>query len=144
MNGETKDRLIGVELPLRTVSEANQRGHWAKRYNRVSEQRSVVRMALATQPTRTPVGPLRIRLTRIAPRGLDSDNLHAALKACRDGVADYLGVDDGDLSLTWEVAQERGAPKTYAVRIEIWQRPSERAPLPELPRPKTLGVEVRP
>jgi hypothetical protein len=135
--------LVRVEIPIRTVSEANQRGHWAKRHSRASEQRSVVRMALATQPTRTPVGPLRIRLTRIAPRRLDSDNLHAALKAVRDGVADYLGVDDGDASLSWEVAQARGAPNAYAVRIEVSQRDVQRAPLSQLPRAKTLGIEVQ-
>ncbi len=113
--------LARFEIAIRTVSEANQRGHWAKRARRASEQRAIVRMSLATQTARTPVGTLRIRTTRIAPRRLDGDNLHAALKAVRDGVADYLGVDDGDSSLAWEVAQERGEPKEYAVRIEIWR-----------------------
>ncbi len=119
--------LVRVDVPIRTVSEANQRGHWAKRARRASEQRSAARMALATQPARTPVGPLCIRLTRIAPKRLDSDNVHGALKAVRGGVADYLGVDDGDSSLTWEVAQQRGKPNEYAVKIEIWRRPMESA-----------------
>jgi hypothetical protein len=58
-----------------------------------------------------------VRLTRIGPRKLDSDNVAGACKATRDGVADWLGVDDGDESrVRWVYAQERGA---YGVRVEV-------------------------
>ncbi len=139
----TQEPSVRIEVPIKTVSEANRREHWAERAERVRQQRSLARMMLATNTARAPVGALRIRLTRIAPGMLDSDNVHGALKAVRDGVADYLGVDDGDESLTWEVAQERGAPKTYAVRIEIWPRAAECAPMPP-PSAKSLPIEAQP
>jgi hypothetical protein len=50
---------------------------------------------------------------------MDDDNLAAGFKAIRDGVSDWLDVDDGDGRLTWKYSQEHGAPKTYAVRIEV-------------------------
>lgn len=58
-------------------------------------------------------------LTRIAPRELDGDNLQSSLKACRDGVADWLGVDDRDPRVTWSYAQRRGAPHYYAVEVQV-------------------------
>ena len=60
-----------------------------------------------------------VTLTRIAPRKLDCDNLRGALKAVRDGVADWLGVDDGSERITWKYAQERGKPKWHSVRVEV-------------------------
>jgi hypothetical protein len=48
---------------------------------------------------------------------MDSDNLAIAAKSLRDGVADKLGIDDGDPRITWAYAQEKS--KGYAVRIEI-------------------------
>ena len=48
-----------------------------------------------------------------------SDNLAAALKHVRDGVADALGMDDGDPRLVWLYGQRRGRPGEYAVLVEI-------------------------
>jgi hypothetical protein len=35
------------------------------------------------------------------------------------GVADWLGIDDGDKRLTWRYAQRRGKPKEYAAEVKI-------------------------
>lgn len=119
--------MTEVLLPIRTWSEPNLRGHWAQRARRAHKQREaarlLVRAALVSLP---PASPLRawkqkiiVRLTRIGPRRLDSDNLAAALKHIRDGVADALGMDDGDERLTWLYAQRNGKPGEYAVLVEI-------------------------
>lgn len=68
-----------------------------------------------------------VRLTRVAPRDLDSDNLAAALKHVRDGVADWWdgkekGGDDRQPSLAWEYAQKRGGAGCYEVEIYITPR----------------------
>lgn len=109
--------MTHVLLPIRTWSEANLRQHWAKRARRARSQRQTAKLLLrsATRPD----GPVAITLTRIAPRALDSDNLAAALKAVRDGVADALGVDDGSAQIDWRYAQRRGEPGEYAVAVEI-------------------------
>jgi len=109
-----------VDLPIRTWSEANARLHWAARARRAGEQRRVaricVRAALARQPAAL---PLTVTLTRLAARRLDSDNLTGALKAVRDGIADALGVDDGDGRLEWRYAQEAAPRGRYGVRVEV-------------------------
>ena len=113
--------MIEVFLPIKTLSEANLRTHWAQRARRVRSQREnaclLVRVKLGRPPARA--SQIRVRLTRIAPRTLDSDNLAAALKAVRDGVADALGMDDGDECIEWAYAQRKGEPREYAVLVEI-------------------------
>lgn len=108
---------VEIALPLRLVSEANARGHWGPRARRAREQRGLVRLALRTH--RKPPLPVRVTITRIAPRELDDDNLRGAAKATRDGVADWLGVDDRDRRITWAYAQERGRVREYGVRILV-------------------------
>lgn len=110
-----------IEIPIRTWSEPNTRVHWAKRARRAREQRTAARAftrtALAAHgPT---CAPLTVTLTRLAARKLDSDNLAAAMKAVRDGVADALGLDDGDARLTWRYAQDKLPRGQYAVRVEV-------------------------
>ena len=53
-------------------------------------------------------------------RAMDSDGVARSLKAVRDGVADALGVDDGDVRVTWVTTQERGE-KTW-VKVSIFER----------------------
>ena len=110
-----------IRLPLRTVSEANGRGHWAPKAKRVKRQRAwaygMSRSVL--DPVRRWFVPVAVKLTRVAPRSLDGDNLQGALKAVRAGVADALGIDDGDPSITWSYAQQKGNPREYAVIVEV-------------------------
>ena len=115
--------MIEVLVPIRTWSEANLRGHWAKRARRARTQRQaarfLVRAACNVADTSVLSGPITITLTRIAPRRLDSDNLASSLKAVRDGVADAMGVDDGCSRIQWCYAQRKGKPREYAVLVEI-------------------------
>jgi hypothetical protein len=122
-----------ITLPIRIVSESNQREHWAAKARRVKKQRQAVAWMLCALPNEVPHLPVTVTFTRVAPRKLDKgDNLNGAFKACRDEVAWFFtrdGIkvlnakrhiaDDEDSRLTWRYAQERGAPKTYAARIEI-------------------------
>ena len=61
--------------------------------------------------------PATIALTRLAPRLLDSDNAVSALKHVRDGIADALGINDGDEQVVWWYGQEKAAK--HGVRVEI-------------------------
>ncbi len=118
--------LAWATLPLRIDSVANLREHWRKRAARTTEQRSFTRATLIPALNYSQLNaaePMTVTMTRIAPRELDDDNLAAALKAVRDGVADALGLaSDRDPLVKWEYKQERGAPKTYGVRVEVRQR----------------------
>ena len=118
-------------VPIRTVSELNRREHWAARAKRTAANRDAVACALKVRAP--PPLPVSVRLTRIAPRALDSDNLAGALKATRDQVAVWLGLpiakrrgrpvaDDRDPRVAWAVDQRRAGPHSYGVEIEILQR----------------------
>lgn len=114
--------MIDLILPIRTISESNQREHWASRYRRRKQQRESARLGMRQVP-RPDWDVMTVRLGRIAPRRMDSDNLAGALKAVRDGICDWLRIDDGDSRLAFVYHQTRGGPKEYAVRVQIvdWQ-----------------------
>lgn len=122
--------LTTVTMRLETVSEANTRGEGA-RMARKKNQKQVVTDFLCARlrPDFGPAmvrtqGPLRVVLVRGAPRKLDGDNLASSLKACRDAVAKWLGVDDGDEDrVVWETKQNvRSGMMTVAV--EFYRRRS--------------------
>jgi hypothetical protein len=104
-----------ITIPICTVSESNAREHWATKAKRVKSHRRTTRLVLAQHAA--PTSACVVSLTRIAPRALDDDNLRGALKACRDGIADWLGVDDRDPRVSWEYEQRKGAAKTYGVEV---------------------------
>ncbi len=106
-----------VSYPCHTVSESNQREHWAPKAKRAKLHRNIA----GIQTTRLLLCPLPIVVTlvRIAPRTLDDDNLRGALKATRDGVADAFGVDDRDPRVEWRYAQRKGEPRAYRVEIGV-------------------------
>lgn len=115
--------LADLVVPVVTISEANARSHPHARATRVRRQRETVTAHLALWPVRLP-SIARVRLVRLGARALDTDNLAGALKAVRDAVAAWLGVDDGPGGLVWEVDQEphkrhRNQP---GVRIELYRK----------------------
>jgi hypothetical protein len=113
--------MICVTIPIRTVSEANRRDHWAVRAKRTKQARQTVGLVMAGSLSfhGRPDFPLVVTLTRIAPRDLDSDNLAISQKGVRDGVADALGIDDRDPLVAWRYDQRRGKRGQYAVEITI-------------------------
>jgi hypothetical protein len=104
-------------MPIRTVSEANRRDHWTAKARRARTQRMAAK-ALARSFGAVEM-PCTVTLVRVSPRELDDDNLRGALKATRDGIADYLGIDDRDPRVGWGYGQAKGKPKQYAVKVEV-------------------------
>ncbi len=125
-----------VTIPLRLVSEANARDHWAKKAKRVKQQRGAVGLVVVGLLWRElgfpdgawgavcDQGRLDVHLTRLAPSGgLDGDNLVSSCKAVRDGVADALGVKDDDSRVTWHYDQRpSGKRGLWGVEIRIVAR----------------------
>jgi hypothetical protein len=106
-------------IPIKTISEANSRDHWAIKAKRAKSQRLSARIAITLhiQGIKWNAEYTKVILTRIGKRKLDSDNLARSMKAIRDGIADVTGIDDGDERITWEYKQEIG--KAYSVKVEI-------------------------
>jgi hypothetical protein len=112
---------FALELPIHTFSEANLHVHHMERHKLSGDQRPVVAMAMRSHARRRGFRaqlPCMIRLTRLAPDLLDvGDNLEMSMKHVRDGVADWLGVNDRTPSVRWEIRQER--QRKPGVRIEV-------------------------
>lgn len=109
--------LTVIDIPVRTVSEPNMREHWATRHKRAKAQRAQAYWyARSAAPSWSQKACL-IRLTRVAPRELDSDNLACALKAIRDGITDGLGRKNDRDDLLWEYAQKKGKANSVLVHI---------------------------
>lgn len=108
-------------IPIRTYSTLNQRVHWAVRAKRTKAEREAVRACcLGIKPLR---GSAVVTLVRVAPRGLDDDNLAASFKACRDQLALMLGLpDDRDPRVVWRYGQRRGAVREYGIDIVVERR----------------------
>ena len=104
-----------VTVPMKTAG-SNAREHHMARHRRVKHERHNVGWLLQgkAQPP-----PCTVTLVRLGPntKPLDGDNLQAALKAARDEVAKWLGVDDGSALVTWKYDQRR--QKDWAVEIDI-------------------------
>ena len=99
-----------VEWPVRLMPLANLREHWAIRSDRAKRHRTMAKLLASTMLVR-PALPCIVTITRLAPRELD--------KNLRDGLADWLGIDDRDPRVEWVVKQEKAGVRTYGVRVEV-------------------------
>ncbi len=70
--------------------------------------------------------PCLVKMTRIAPREFDFDNLVSSFKYIRDYISERIlpglakGRADGDKRIEWVYNQEKGKTREYAIRIEIY------------------------
>ncbi len=105
-----------IQVPLRTVPGLNARELWQARSSRVKKERKTVAWSLVGKQ-RPPI-PCSVRLTRVAPSGgVDDDNLAGALKAVRDQVAAWLGIDDRHSQQVRYVYAQKCGP--WGVTIEF-------------------------
>lgn len=108
-----------IAVDIRTAPGMNVREHWRVRAKRVKAERQAVAWMLAGKPK--PPIPCTVCITRLAPsNGLDDDNLAGALKAVRDQIAEWLGVDDKHTQVVAYVYRQRRGP--WSVEIE-WGEP---------------------
>ena len=99
-------------IPLRLISAANSREHWVARARRVKRER-----AAAIVVRKHPL-PCIVTIKRHGKRLMDGDNLQAACKALRDGIADRLQADDADPRITWRYEQDVRPEFGVTVKIE--------------------------
>jgi hypothetical protein len=109
-----------LRVPVYTSSDLTQsREHWSIVRERANAQKGIVCNYM------NKIAPSNVRcvmITRIAPRKLDSDNLHGALKSVRDAIALALGRDDADWkdgAIKWQVYQRYEVPRTYGIEVDI-------------------------
>ncbi len=112
-----------IKIPLEIVSEANLREHWSKGYKRHKRQKYIVRLELLAHEIPQTL-PVKITLTRMSPRNLDSDNLQAAFKYVRDAVSEHFisdkapGRADDDPRFQWNYDQIKSADKSIRLSFD--------------------------
>lgn len=97
------------------------REHWRVKNRRKQDQQEAVAIAMygALRGRRLQL-PCVVKLTRIGPKKMDSDNLAGALKGCQDQIARQLGVDDGDESkVRFYHYQMPIGSRDYSIKVEI-------------------------
>lgn len=108
--------MITFSIPGRAKSAANLREHWAVKAKRVRAERD---KALKLCPKWTGEALLEVVLVRHGVRELDGDNLQAALKGIRDGIAARLRVDDGSPLVRWVYFQRTCKADEERVEVDI-------------------------
>src|SRR5262245_1119228 len=116
---------LAFTMPVRVDSETNAREHWAKKRNRKKAQKETLftawLVAINAEEAQCPVKlPCVVRLIRVGPKRLDTDNLGESFKAIRDAIAWAIDVDDGDERIKWEYAQVPVGKRVYQVRVEVY------------------------
>lgn len=107
-------------VPVKTVSEMNVREHWRKRYERARDQRWLTRITADAACHKSQVWlPVAITMTRVGGKHMDDDNLRSATKAVRDGLADWLGINDGGNDVRWGYSEEPGGRTSSGVRVTV-------------------------
>ena len=120
--------VIEVDVPIRLASEANAGGKLGSKIGRKGRVKAAVVAALPRLAEPFPL-PAVVTLTRLGGRELDAgDNLPRSLKAVKDVVAEYLGVQDTgrDPRVRWRFRQRPAWSAGCRVRIE--SRPAIVAP----------------
>lgn len=100
-------------------STINLREFYLAKAKRVKAQRMGGRVVAMGFPTINAGEKWLFVLTRLAPKSLDSDNLAAATKAPRDGIADRLKINDGETRIIWHYEQAKS--KTPFLKFEAWR-----------------------
>lgn len=114
---------VRIEMPIKCISTANAREHYAAKARRTKTQREAAHILTLQHSIKISKlkYPFDITLTKVNPprcRNLDADNLANSMKSVQDGIAAALKIDDGDETrAVWNYRQSRG--KEHGVIVEI-------------------------
>lgn len=127
---------IEFVIPVRVVTLENQRKHWKAKATQAAKQKKQAFDALwwaynaswfdATKVDNPLGGWLivpdvegaKVTLTRYGVGRLDSGNIEGCFKHIQDGIAEWLGIDDGHDDVAWRYAQRKSDHYGVEVRIE--------------------------
>lgn len=110
---------VAFFIPLLVPSTLNLREHWAVRASRSKRHRmATFDCLLEARVSKRLRDPVVVRLERRSPRMLDEgDNLPASMKAVRDAIASWFGVNDRNPIISWEYGQTSSKVSGVAVTI---------------------------
>jgi len=120
---ECQDGKITLELPIKTVSEANCFEGWKQKYGRHKDQQRILSLYLYPLKSKIKL-PCKISLTRLAPNELDTfDNLPMSFKYIVDAICSIItgeyrpGKADSDKRISISCDQVKS--KIWGIKVEI-------------------------
>jgi hypothetical protein len=121
----TEDQIVLVVPKVHMLSESNTRGYWTKHFKRHQAQRSEFNLIVSALVKGVDY-PVRVDLTyHSVGRMMDQGNIGAAFKHIQDGIADAIGVDDGDRKFwDWHYDEINDAPKGHVYVVVTFTRRS--------------------
>lgn len=119
------EMICDIELPIKIVSEANNRDYYRKKGERVKRQKRITTDHLQRVPkvNLSDNDEFIIQLTRLKgyrQKDMDSDNLQGGFKAVRDAIATWIGIDDRSDRMSWQTFQTKGYKP--GIRVQIWRQ----------------------
>lgn len=108
-----------MRFDIKTVSEANQREHWAAKSKRKKQQQRDFSILWRQRKGCNIEPPSVVTFTRHACRVMDSDNLAGAFKHIRDQLAREIGIDDGDERVHYRYDQKRIPKREHYFTVDI-------------------------
>ncbi len=108
-------------IPVMTVSLANEHAHWRVRQRRAKFEREQTQLVWLATVGHRPLGDgetARVVFTRLSRGRLDTDNLPPSCKHLRDQIAACFGIDDGSPRVEWWYRQASG--RGVDVHVTIW------------------------
>ena len=125
IESRTDDRLVLVVPHVVLVSESNTRGYWTKHFKRHQAQRGDFKLIVGAL-VRGVDYPVNVILEYHGLEGkmlMDDGNIGAAFKHVQDGIADAIGVDDGNRKFwKWSYTQVNDAPKARTFVVVTFER----------------------
>lgn len=107
-----------LTFEIKTVSEANQREHWAAKHKRKKQQQKDFTFLWRTYRPKVTL-PAVIKFTRFSSHSLDADAVSGAFKHVQDALAREIGVDDADSRIKWLYAQEKINRREIYFTVEV-------------------------
>ena len=118
-------KITIFQLPIKTVSEANNTEHWTKKAKRHRIQKWLVKKVFLDNKFKFKL-PIEITFIRIATRELDKeDNLPMSIKYIKDAIADLIipglapGRADDSKEITWKYDQRKGKVRENYIEVIV-------------------------
>lgn len=112
--------IVEFDTPIKIVSEANNREHWAVKMKRKQAQQIEMDYYWKQAFKGLKVDlPVVVHFTRLGFKKLDDDNLRHGHKGVRDHIAKLIGIDDGSDKIEFQYDQESGHRK-YGLRVKVF------------------------
>lgn len=112
---------VEFELPIRTSTLGNAKGHWRTRHRVAVEQRNATSVFAARHVRGIPAtaSSVRVTFTRLSSGRLDKGNAYGAMKHIEDALSKLIGIDDGDSRWDLVVEQAKAPRGTNSLHVRV-------------------------